>query len=139
MAGEKAQKKGKEKWKEKIWYTIEAPSYLGSKEVTVALGEDADSMINRIVEVPIYDLTGNFKKSNEKALFRIIGCEGTKCKTIFIGHYIGDDYIRRLVRRRKERIDIIKDVKTSDGSVITVKIVVVRNSRGASRPRMEKR
>ncbi len=129
MAGEKAQKKGKEKWKEKIWYTIEAPSYLGSKEVTVALGEDADSMINRIVEVPISDLTGNFKKSNEKALFRIIGCEGTKCKTIFIGHYIGDDYIRRLVRRRKERIDIIKDVKTSDGSVITVKIVVVSDGK----------
>ncbi|KAA8922257.1 30S ribosomal protein S3ae [Thermoplasma sp.] len=129
MAGEKAQKKGKEKWKEKTWYTVESPPYLGSKEVTVALGEDADSMVNRIVEVPISDLTGNFKKSNEKALFRITGCEGTKCKTIFIGHYIGDDYIRRLVRRRKERIDIIEDVKTSDGSIITVKIVVVSDGK----------
>ncbi|BAB60412.1 ribosomal protein small subunit S1 [Thermoplasma volcanium GSS1] len=129
MAGEKFQKKGKEKWKEKVWYTVEAPPYLGSKEVSVALGEDSNSMVNRVVEVPISELTGNFKKSNEKALFRITNCEGTKCKTIFIGHYIGDDYIRRLVRRRKERIDIIEDVKTSDNSIITVKIVVVTDGK----------
>ncbi len=129
MAGEKAQKKGKEKWKEKVWYTVEAPPYLGSKEISVALGEDPQSMVNRVIEVPISDLTGNFKKSNEKAIFKIVSCEGTRCKTIFTGHYIGDDYIRRMIRRRKERIDIIKDVKTRDNFTITVKLVIVSDNK----------
>ncbi|MGC8608584.1 MAG: 30S ribosomal protein S3ae [Thermoplasmata archaeon] len=137
MAGEKAQKKGKEKWKEKVWYTVEAPSYLGSKEISVALGEDTQSMVNRIIEVPISDLTGNFKKSNEKAIFKIVSCEGTRCKTLFVGHYVGDDYIRRMIRRRKERIDIIKDVRTKDNFIITVKLVVVSDNKLTNTKKIE--
>ncbi|MFG1519990.1 MAG: 30S ribosomal protein S3ae [Thermoplasmataceae archaeon] len=129
MASERTQRKTKDKWKEKTWYTISSPSYMGGKELITSLGNSPESMVGRKIEIPVSDITGNFKKGTTKVVFRITDCEGTKCSTDFIGHYVSDDYIRRMVRRRKERIDIVSKFKTSDDYIIAIKSVIVSDAK----------
>ena len=129
MAKERGQRKAKDKWKEKSWYTIVAPDYFSGKELTMGIGSSPESMIGRKVEIPVSDLTGNFKKSNARMIFQITSCQGNRCETEFMGHTLSDDYIRRMVRRRKERLDIVKSFTTSTGEEVTVKLVIVTDGK----------
>ncbi|MDS0257534.1 30S ribosomal protein S3ae [Thermoplasmatales archaeon AK] len=137
MAKDKTQKKGKDKWKEKQWYTLMAPDYLGGKELILSLGSGPESMIGRKIEVPVSDFTGNFKRASAKIIFRVASCQGAKCATEFVGHSVSDDYIRRMVRRRKERIDIIKSLETSDKTLVVVKVVIVTDGKLTGTKRVE--
>ena len=137
MATERQQKKGKDKWREKVWYSILTPSYMGEKEVATSPAIEPSVMIGRKIEVPIADLTGNFKKTNVKAVFRDENCQGNRCTTVFEGHYITDDSIRRMVRRRKERIDEISKNITKDGYVLAVKVVAVSDIKLISNKRAD--
>ncbi len=129
MAKDRAQKKGKDKWKEKNWYTINAPEYLGGKEISMSIGNSPDAMVGRKIEVPVSDFTGNFKRSNAKMIFKVLSCQGSKCTSEFVGHSLSDDYIRRMVRRRKERLDMIKEVTTSDNVNMVLKVVIVTDGK----------
>ena len=129
MAKDRSQRKGKDKFKEKSWYTLLAPEYFGGKEISLSVGSSPESMIGRKVEVPVSDFTGNFKRANAKMVFRVSSCQGTKCSTEFLGHALSDDYIRRMVRRRKERIDIVHEVSSSEGSRMVLKIVIVTDGK----------
>lgn len=129
MAGDRSQKRAKDKWKEKKWYRIMAPSQLGGKEIAMAVSVGAEGLKGRIIETPISEFSGNFKKSNAKLRFRIVDTIGTKCTTIFIGHAVNDDYVRRMVRRRKERIDIVKTVKTTDSYEFVLKVVAITDNK----------
>ena len=139
MAKERAQKKGKDKWKEKNWYTINAPDYLGGKEISLSVGNSPETMVGRKIEVPVSDFTGNFKRANAKMIFKVLSFQGSKCTSEFVGHSLSDDYIRRMVRRRKERIDIIKEVVSSDNVNMVLKIVIVTDGKLTTSKRAEVR
>ncbi|MCL4328529.1 MAG: 30S ribosomal protein S3ae [Candidatus Thermoplasmatota archaeon] len=129
MAGEKGQKKVRDKWKEKTWFTVVSPPYLGEKEIALSPASGPEAMVGRKIEVPVSDLTGNFKKAGVKAVFEVTSCQGTKCATEFVGHFVGDDYVRRMVRRRKERMDVVSKSVTKDGVVVSVKAVIVTDTK----------
>ncbi|MGP6238814.1 30S ribosomal protein S3ae [Cuniculiplasma sp. SKW4] len=139
MAGERGQKRIKDKWKEKKWFTIMAPNQLGGKEIGMTPGNSGEEIKGRTIEIPISDFTGNFKRSNAKINFKVVECTGMKCSTLFIGHTVNDDYIRRMVRRRKEKIDIVLDVKTTDNYTFTLKIVAIIDGKLTSAKRVELR
>jgi small subunit ribosomal protein S3Ae len=137
MATERQQKKGKDKWREKVWYSILTPAYLGEKEIATSPGIDPKSMNGRKIEMPVSDLTGNFKKTNVKMVFRVNECQGNRCFTSFVGSYVSDDSIRRMVRRRKERIDVIEKEYTRDGYLLAVKVVGVSDVKLISNKRAD--
>ena len=139
MAGERTQKRTKDKWKEKKWYRIMAPSQLGGKEIAMTVGSNPDEVKGRVVEIPVSDFSGNFKKSNAKLKFRVIDTVGTKCSTLFVGHSVNDDYIRRMVRRKKERIDIVREVKTTDNYEFVLKITAITDNKLTSNKSIELR
>lgn len=116
-----------------------APSQLGGKEIGMTISTSSEGLKGRIVEIPISDFSGNFKKSNAKLRFKIVDTIGTKCTTIFIGHAVNDDYIRRMVRRRKERIDIVRSVKTTDGYEFVIKAVAITENKLTSNKSAELR
>lgn len=120
-----AAKKVKDKWKSKIWYTILATESFGRKEIGSTPASDPEELINRISEAYLSNITGDFKLSHIKVFFRINRVEGDKAYTEFEGHEINQDYIRRMVRRRKTRIDSVVDVVTSDGFKLRLKPLIV--------------
>ncbi len=124
-AARMAAKKVKDKWKSKVWYTILATESFGKKEIGSTPAAEPDELINRISEAYLSNITGDFKLSHVKLFFRITRVEGDKAYTEFEGHEINQDYIRRLVRRRKTRIDSVVDVVTSDGIKLRLKPLII--------------
>ncbi len=137
MATERQQKKGKDKWREKIWYSILTPSYLGEKEIATSPGIAPESMVGRKIEMPVSELTGNFKKSNLKLVFKVESCQGNRCFTSYSASYVSDDSIRRMVRRRKERLDVIVKQYSNDGFLLAVKVVGVSDVKLISNKRAD--
>ncbi len=132
MAGKRdrgAARKVRDKWRSKVWYTIVAPETFSSKELGMTPADEPEKVIGRVAESTLYDLTGNFKKMHVKLYFRINRVQGTNAHTRFIGHDMTTDYIRRMIRRRRSRIDAIFNVQTSDGYRMRVKVLTVPDRR----------
>ncbi len=124
-----AARRVRDRWRSKVWYTIIAPETFSSKELGMTPANEPDKVMGRIAEVTLYDLTGNFKKMHIKLYFKINRLQGTNAYTRFIGHDMTTDYIRRMVRRRRSRIDSIFPVETADGYRMRVKIIAVPSKR----------
>jgi len=124
-----AARKIRDKWRSKVWYTIIAPETFSSKELGMTPANDPEKVIGRIAEATLYDLTGDFKKMHVKLYFKINRIQGTNAYTRFIGHDMTNDYIRRMVRRRRSRIDAIFPVETADGYRVRVKVIAIPDRR----------
>ncbi len=124
-----AARRVRDRWRAKVWYTIIAPETFSSKELGMTPANEPEKVIGRIAEATLYDLTGNFKKMHVKLYFKINRIQGTNAFTRFIGHDMTTDYIRRMVRRRRSRIDSIFNVQTSDGYRMRVKVIAVPDKR----------
>ncbi len=129
VAERAAAKKVKDKWRAKVWYKIITPESFGSKEIAESPADDPEKMIGRVAETTLYNITGDIKKEYVKLNFKVISVDGTTAKTMFIGHNVTQDYIRRLVRRRKSRIDAIFPLQTVDNYKIRVKITAIADKR----------
>ncbi len=124
-----AARKVRDRWRAKVWYTIIAPDTFSSKELGMTPSNEPEKVIGRIAEATLYDLTGDFKKMHVKLYFKINRIQGTNAYTRFIGHDMTNDYIRRMVRRRRSRIDAIFPVETADGYRMRVKVIAVPDKR----------
>ena len=114
-------KRIKDKWKAKSWYRVLAPSMFDEAPIAETLAADKNLLIGRVTEISLQDLTGDFRKSHIKLYFKIDEVEGSDAHTYFYGHTLTTDYVRRLIRRRRSRIDGVYDVNTKDGALIRLK------------------
>jgi len=122
-------KKARDKWKAKSWYRIIAPPLFGEKPVAETLADSEDKLINRVAEISMQDLTGDFRKSHIKLYFKVNKVEGSNAHSYFVGHNFTSDYVRRLIRRRRSKIDGIFDVETKDGGLVRVKMLATTEKR----------
>jgi len=114
-------RKIKDRWKSKNWYSVLAPPTFDNATVADTLADSPDSLINRVTGVSLQDLTNDFRKSHITLYFKINRVEESNAYTQFIGHTLTSDYLRRMIRRRRSKIDGVYDVTTRDGAVIRVK------------------
>jgi len=114
-------KKTKDKWKSKGWYAVLAPPTFDNVQIADTLADGPSSMMGRIAEISLQDLTNDFRKSHIKLFFRINKVEETNAYTQFVGHTLTSDYLRRMIRRRKSKVDGVYDITTRDGAVLRVK------------------
>jgi small subunit ribosomal protein S3Ae len=116
-----AARKVKDRWKAKNWYSILAPPAFDGVTIADTLADSPDNLINRVTEVSLQDLTNDFRKSHIKLFFKVNKVEETNAYTQFVGHTLTSDYLRRMIRRRRSKIDGVYDAVTRDGAVIRVK------------------
>jgi|GEM_PF-76581 len=116
-----AARKIKDKWKAKSWYNILAPPSFDNVTVADTLSDNPDELINRVTEVSLQDLTNDFRKSHIKLFFKIYKVEESNALTKYTGHTLTSDYLRRMIRRKRSKIDGVYDVTTRDGAVVRVK------------------
>ena len=122
-------KKLKDKWRAKQWYTIHAPEIFDNKEIPSTPADDPSKINGRVIEVTMQELTGDFSKSYIKLKFRVSRVAGFDAYTTFVGHEFTSDYIRRLTRRRRTKVDGVFDVTTKDGYRIRVKPMAIAEYR----------
>ncbi len=124
-----AARKIKDKWKAKKWYSIIAPEMFESVRIGETLTDDPDKLIDRVTEVTLQDLTGDFSKMHIKLKFKIVRVSGFNAHTKFIGHDMTSDYIRRQTRRKRSKMDGNVVVETKDGYRVRVKPLAIAERR----------
>ncbi len=122
-------KRLKDKWKAKSWYTIHAPEMFNRAVLGETPAEDEGKLMGRVTEVTVQDLTGDFSKMHIKVQFNVDGVKGSEVSTAYMGHDMTADYVRRLTRRKRSRIDGTFDVKTKDGAILRVKPMAITDRR----------
>ena len=124
-----AARKVKDKWRAKNWYNILAPTLFDNVIVAETLAGEPNSLIGRVTQASLQDITNDFRKAHIKLFFKISNIEGENAHTVFHGHSLTSDYLRRMVRRRRSRIDGVYDVETRDGARIRAKPFAITDRR----------
>ncbi|HEX9907972.1 MAG TPA: 30S ribosomal protein S3ae, partial [Thermoplasmata archaeon] len=124
-----AAKKVKDKWRAKEWYKIYAPEMFSKMQLGETPADSPEGVSGRIVEATVQDLTGDFSKMHIKIKFKVNDIRGFDANTMFFGHDLTSDYVRRLTRRKRTKTDAAVDVVTKDSWEIRVKPMAVSEQR----------
>jgi small subunit ribosomal protein S3Ae len=122
-------KKVKDKWRAKEWYRIYAPEMFSKMQLGETPADNPDGVMGRITEATVQDLTGDFSKMHIKMKFKVTNVSGLDAHTVFNGHNLTSDYVRRLTRRKRTKTDAVVDVNTKDGWALRVKPMAVSEQR----------
>ena len=114
----------KDKWKAKAWYTILAPKEFGEVEIGETPASEAKEVVGRTVEVAANELAKGKGLNHVKLILEIENVAGTNAKTRIAGYEVVRSYIRSIVRRRRKRIDLVKDF-TFDKRKLRVKLIAM--------------
>ena len=116
-----AARKIKDRWRAKNWYNIVTPPSFDSITIADTLTDNPENLINRVTEVSLQELTNDFRKSHITLHFKINKITDSNANTQFVGHSLTSDYLRRMIRRRRSKIEGVYDVSTRDGAVVRIK------------------
>jgi small subunit ribosomal protein S3Ae len=125
----RAAARSKDKWKSKSWYNVMAPDMFDRQKVAEAVSDEPEKLIGRIAQVTVQDITGDFSKMHIKMSFKVNDVRGAEAHTYFVGHDMTSDYVRRMTRRRKSKIDMVVDTKTRDDYIIRIKPLAISGNR----------
>lgn len=115
-------------FKTKTWYHVMAPKFLSEAEIGTIPALDDVHIINRIIMVPLKDITKDMGHMYYAVKLRVFEVKGKTAYTKFIGHAVSREYLRTLVRRRRDVINLVLTVASKDGMDFRVKVVVVTNN-----------
>ncbi len=124
-----AAKKVKDRWRAKEWYKVYAPEMFSKMQLGETPSDTPDGVMGRVTEATVQDLTGDFSKMHIKLKFKVHNVAGLDAHTMFYGHDLTSDYVRRLTRRKRTKTDAVVDVTTKDGWEIRVKPMGVSEQR----------
>jgi small subunit ribosomal protein S3Ae len=113
-------RKTAETWKKKEWYSIYSPKEFEEKEIGTTPASEPDKLLNRVVEVPLREITGNLTHQFIKMRFRIVDVKGKNAYTKFDGFELVREYLRRNVRRRRSMVRVVRQVETKDNKKLVI-------------------
>ena len=132
----------KDKWRSKRWFKVRAPGLFQHVELGETVATEPEQVVGRTLETTLPELSGSADagKAHVKLRFRIERISGDGvAEARFIGHDLTSDYVRRLARRKRSKIDLALTVTTKDGVEIVLKPVAVGEQRLQTRLRAELR
>jgi small subunit ribosomal protein S3Ae len=87
------------------------------------------------VEITAQDVTGDFTKMHIKLYFKVNEVKNNEARTFFFKQDLTNDYVRRLARRKRTRIEGTFDVSTMDRAKLRVKPMAITEQRVTSSQR----
>lgn len=113
----------------KEWYDVYSPSYFGEMVVATIPCQTPESLIGRVVETTLYDITNDFAHQSIKLYFLIVSSKDHRAETILKSHEYATDYLRSLVRRGSTRMDGIFNATTKDQFSTRISVVAFTRDR----------
>jgi small subunit ribosomal protein S3Ae len=132
----------KDKWRSKHWYKVRAPGLFQHVEIGETMASEPEQVVGRTLMTTLQELSGgaDIGKAHIKLRFQIDRISGENtAESRFVGHELTSDYVRRLARRKRSKIDTSLIVTTKDGVQIVLKPVAVGEQRLQTRLRAELR
>lgn len=105
----------------KRWYTIIAPKHLNELVVGEVYSGDPKDNIGKIFHVNLAAVTGETQHQQMHISFKITNANGDQLHSIVQGFKIIPSAIKRLIRRKKPRVELSFVTETSDGVKVRIK------------------
>ena len=125
MAKAKKTDSSVQSWKKKKWVPILSEKVYDNAVLGETPVEDPTKVIGRSTKVNMMSVSGDMKKQNVSILYKIHNHKENKFYAVPIGYKTSPAYIKRLVRRGRDRIDTSFLVKTKDDVVARVKVILL--------------
>ena len=119
----------------KIWLSIRAPKIFKEIEIGEIPTYDPQSVIGRQLWVYYSQLSGNVTKHYIKIKLKINSVKGENAYTEIYQYEITRPYLARAIRRRKSKIDFVKDTKCKDKKIRIKWIILTSSKANASQRR----
>jgi len=117
------------KKKKKLWYGLYAPESLNNAFLGETTVYSPDEMIGKAISLNLSMFTGDMKKQNIIATFRVKEVKDNKGLTELLGFAMSPAHIKRLVRRKRDKIDDSFLAKSLDGKTLRIKTVAMTGSK----------
>jgi small subunit ribosomal protein S3Ae len=128
----KGAKRGRvrDKWKDKKWIIVNAPTAFGGNPINYVPISDIDNSKGRVIENTLYDIYKEDPNQHQiKVFLQLDKVTSATANTIFVGHEYAKEYLRSLVRRGSSMITFIKNYTTLDGYTFRISIVTFTQRR----------
>jgi ribosomal protein S3AE len=128
--------KGKKKW-----VPIIAPKIFNEKELGESHLFETEEAVGRFVKVNLMTITNDIKHQNSNVKFQITESRDGRLFSKIVDYEVVPAAVKRLVRRRNDKIDDSFLAKTADGVVVRVKPLIITRGRatGSIRAELKKR
>lgn len=120
------------KWKKKKWYKIIAPKSFREVVLGESLVIDPTALVGRTISANLMNITGNVRKQNINVKFEIASIETDKAVTVPLSYDTVSSSIKRLVRRKRDKIDMSPVYKSSDDIKFRIKPFIITRSNCAN-------
>jgi small subunit ribosomal protein S3Ae len=116
------------KIKKRKWYPIIAPKMFRNALLGETLIEEPKLALNKTVTQNLMNLTHDVKRQNINIKFIVDKIEGSNAHTSIIGYSMIPASIKRLTRRRSEKIELSFTCLTSDNKMVRIKPLIFARS-----------
>jgi ribosomal protein S3AE len=122
-------KSDKDKLKKKRWLPIISPELFGNEPIGESLVTNVEEMMGKPLTTNMMNLTSEIKKQNINVKFKVMSLKENTAVAELIGYHVSPSSIRRLVRRRHNRLDDSYKYTTSDNVVIQIKTLLITKTK----------
>ena len=105
----------------KQWASVISTREFGNTELAEIPYTDVKTLIGRVLRVNLYLLTNDSRKQNAEIAFKIINSDGKTANTELMGYKILNAYVKRVIRKGKEKVDDSFSCESRDRVKIKVK------------------
>jgi ribosomal protein S3AE len=117
------------KIKKKKWLPIYAPSLFGNNVIGETLVSSSEELMGKPLVANVMALTGEMKKQHINVKFKVMSVKDNAGVADLIGYQVSPSSIRRIVRRRHERIDDSVLYVTKDNKYMRIKTLFITKSK----------
>jgi small subunit ribosomal protein S3Ae len=116
------------KKKKKVWLSIQAPEFMGHAVLGESNVYEKEELVGKTLCLNLATITNDMKKQNINVTFKVVGIHEGKGQTQLVDYVLVSSYIKRLIRRKREKIEDSFLARTKDGKVVRVKPIAITNS-----------
>ncbi len=116
-------------WKMKRWYPIYCPKYLRSAFIGETPATESKNVIGREINISLAAVLNDMKKQSINVTFKITKLEGSNAVTEVRKFEVSPSYIRRQIRKDRDRVDDSLLMKTADNKDVVLKPFLVTKNK----------
>lgn len=117
------------KKKKKIWFSIMSPKELGNYNMGETLADSGNALIGRNVKVSVGSLLNDPKKYYVQLGFKINSAKEKHATTEIISYELIPSYVKRLLRKGRDRVADSFLCETKDKLKVRVKPLVITRTK----------
>ena len=113
----------------KHWAPVLATREFGNMELAEIPYTEPKTLLGRVLTVNLYVITNDSRKQDAELSFKITSFDGKSASTELVGYKILNAYIKRVIRKAKEKVDDSFECESKDNVKMKIKPFFITKSK----------